>query len=299
MTKGKVAGLFAGVAAAVLLIGGAANAVDPISNNGGIQADGTIVACVNITVNSATRNVWYAPGNGTSCPAGYKTDHFAVVGAAGAKGATGATGATGAKGDTGAAGATGPAGPAGPAGTAGATEVLAVSASTGVSAREDSGNAGNWAKDTFVRSITITRHGAVDIANCGETDGSCYFYTGSVTDAGTFKTDTGAHSPNAGTAIAGSLVGNFSGGEGIEFYADSASPDASKVPATTVGASPATGDWAKQFFAATVHVTTVKQKNWSWTYVAPNTCEQWVDAYNNTDGSVPADGDITGTNHCS
>jgi hypothetical protein len=89
-------------------------ATDPISSNGGVQADGSILWCVNTTVNSATRNIPYAPGNGVSCPTPAanwlpvnlvtKAYLAAHPGAKGDKGDTGATGATGAKGDTGAAG---------------------------------------------------------------------------------------------------------------------------------------------------------------------------------------------------
>jgi hypothetical protein len=39
---------------------------------------------------------------------------------------------------------------------------------------------------------------------------------------------------------------------------------------------------------------------WSWSYVAPATCETWTDAYNNGagNGTYAADGNIAGLNQC-
>jgi len=173
-----------------------------------------------------------------------------------------------------------------------------VTASTSVSNRDDSGNHGNWATDTFVRTASITRHEAAGVSDCGGGATSCYYYTGSVTDSGSFVTDTGANSPNAGVKISGTVDGTMTGGSKIEFYASSNTPSAALVPATLSGDSPSTTAWVEQFFPGGTVFSAPSLLNWSWNYQAPATCEQWVDAYNNSDGSLPADGDITGVNAC-
>lgn len=163
---------------------------------------------------------------------------------------------------------------------------------TNVTNRDDSGDNGDWAKDAFTRTLSVTRHAQAPVANCGATSGNCWFYTATISDNGTFKTDDSAASPRAGVTINGTVVGTFSGGEAVEFYA---STDTAVQPASSIsGDSPSTTDWVKQDFAAGTHFSSVTTKDgWSWTYVAPNTCEQWVDA------QTGETGDITGVNACS
>lgn len=285
-----LAGLGALAVGVALTVGGVANAApaaktvatvkpatvkaatDPISANGGIQSNGTIVACVNVVVGSATRNVWYAPGNGVSCPTGYVTDHFNITGRAGPTGATG---------------------PAGPAGAAGADATLTVSAATSLANRVDSGGHGNWATDTLSRTALITRDHKVAASKCGATAAACWFYTGRVNDAGTFLTITGAQSPGAGTVIPGQHVaGAIAGYSTFEIFASSDTPDASLVPATTTGNGQSTSDWMKLFFPAGTLFAGMTQPTWSWTYTTQTTCEKWVNALaGNT-------GDIAGVNAC-
>lgn len=216
----------------------------------------------------------------------------------------GPAGPQGPKGDTGAAGPQGPAGPSD----------LTVTATTSVSSRDDSGNQGNWARDAFIRTITITRHEAANVLNCGGAVATCWYYTGTITDAGTFLTDAGAKTPNKactepapssascdGLVINGQVAGNFTGGSHIEFYASSNAPNASLVPATVSGNSPSTGNWYQQFFpGGTVFSGAANLIDWSWNYSAPKTCETWTDAWNNGDGNgnyVPV-GNIAGINEC-
>lgn len=211
---------------------------------------------------------------------------------------TGPAGAAGAPGAAGPKGATGPAGPKGPAGPAGPSAGLTVSASTSISGRDDSGNHGNWAVDAFVRSVTVTRHSAVAVSNCGSGATSCWYYTAALTDTGSFATGAGAKSPDAGTAIAGTVQGTMTGGSKIEFYASSNLPAAAAMPATLTGDSPSTTNWVEQMFPAGTTFSAPSLLDWSWTYSAPNTCETWVDAYNNSDGAGAGAGDITGVNAC-
>lgn len=183
-----------------------------------------------------------------------------------------------------------------------ATPVTAT-ASTAISDDADSGNSGNWAVDTLTRSMTVTRHGAAAVSNCGgtATNGitSCYYYTAAMTDSGSFVTDSGAKSPQAGTAISGVLSGTLSGGSNYEFYSSSGAPDASLVPATfDASAGSGSGTWPERFFPSGTSFGGVNEINWVYTYSAPTTCEQWTDSYDNSDGSLAADGDISGTNAC-
>lgn len=243
----------------------------------GLQSNGTIAVCVR-----TADHVLHAR-QGKTCPAGYKALTFSQTGKTGAKGATGARGATGAKGATGA---------RGPAGPAGAAATVSVSASTQVTDRSDSGNAGTWAKDAFTRTVTITRDHAAPASSCGASSGTCWFYVGTIADAGTFKTVASAKSPQAGADIAGIVAGSLSGGSHVEFYASSNSPSSIGVPSSAAGNGVATSDWVAQFFPSSAAVAGVSLTDWSWTYGGANTCEQWVNA---SSGNT---GDIKGVNAC-
>jgi hypothetical protein len=205
----------------------------------------------------------------------------------------------GAQGPAGPAGAQGPAGPAGPAGAS--YVPVTATATTALSDRSDSGNHGNWATDTISRTVAVARHSAVPAKDCGSSATQCWFYTGTIEDTGTFTTIAGADSPQAGVAITGTQTGSMIGGSEIEFYASSDTPNASLVPATATGNTVSTTTWAEQLFADGTLFSTPKLTNWSWTYTdtSPANCETWTDAYNNSDGSLVADGDITGSTHCS
>ncbi|MDX6295084.1 MAG: hypothetical protein QOH50_4159 [Kribbellaceae bacterium] len=193
-------------------------------------------------------------------------------------------------------GGVGPAGPAGPAGKDGKDAIVSVTALTSLTNRPDSGNNGDWAKDTLTRTVAITKQSAVPASNCGPTATTCWFYTGSLIDSGTFTTIDSAKSPGSkpAAAINGSVQGSVSGGTKLEFYASSETPNPSLVQGTVDGGAYPTSTWAKQFFPANVTVTDAKLLDWSWTYTAtaPKTCEKWVNALaGNT-------GDITGVNAC-
>lgn len=300
----------------------------------GTVASTTFYGCVKTsgTPNRVLFNVHMQP---VTCPVGSFGIHWNQTGPAGPRGLTGIagpagtagpqgiqglTGSQGAKGDTGVAGpqgatgAAGPTGPQGPAGPPGPSD-LSVTASTSVSSRTDSGNQGNWAADSFIRFITITRHEAADVSRCGGAVATCWYYTGTITDSGTFLTDAGVQTPNgactepapsnancSALVINGQVAGNFTGGSHIEFYASSATPDASRVPSTVSGDTPSTGKWYQQFFAGgTGFSGPANLIDWSWTYSAPSTCETWTDAYNNGDGNgiYASDGNIAGINECS
>lgn len=284
----------AAVAASVIVfLAGSANASNPVSNtntrvgyNYGceIPVKGSTVPLLDI----------HGPYTGKqACGAGHQLDVIwmgplpTTTGPAGPKGATGATGATGAQ------GVPGPAGPAGASGTPGASAVITVNASTALSARTDSGTHGDWATDAFTRTAAITRQHASTASKCGAGATECWFYTGTITDSGSFLTVTGANSPEAGDVIAGThIAGTFTGGSSFEFYASSDSPDSSLVPATLSGNGQSTSTWMRQFFAGGTHFAGEGEPKWAWTYAAPSTCETWVD------GSAGDTGDIKGVNAC-
>jgi hypothetical protein len=166
------------------------------------------------------------------------------------------------------------------------------------------GNNGDWAHAIFSANATVVLHGAVPIYHCGGTPtngiSSCYFYTGSVALNGSFTTLSGAKSPNAGTTINGIVAGPLSGASDFEFYATSNAPSASFVPPSLndVNVNPATTDWPEGFFAPGTHFGGEHAIHWSVEYNAPSTCETWVDAYSNDNGTTNSPGDITGVNAC-
>jgi hypothetical protein len=213
-------------------------------------------------------------------------------------------------------GAAGPQGPAGPPGKS--FQPVEASAVFNLTGRDDSGSGGNtWAKDTITRTVTVIRQDAVPATDCGATATKCWFYTMTVSDTGTFKTQPGL-TPNQsctepegqacnGLRINGTIVGSFTGGGDQEFYADQAAPKVPKVLSYTGDAPIDTSHWNTLFFPSTTNfgfpaATSAGQPwtNWSWTYAAPKTCEMWTDAYNTGSGSgnYVTDGNIAGINQC-
>lgn len=188
-----------------------------------------------------------------------------------------------------------------------------VSVTTSITSRDDSGNNGNWAVDTITRTASVTSDGLqVGNTDCG-TLSPCYAYTGFLSDSGTFAGVSGDFSPQAGVAedapnVAGPMSGGAEDGTGtFTFYANSAAPSATGVPADLSGDADSTSTWMALFFPAGTlfsssdgiyPATADLLPAWSWSYSDPKTCENWTDAASNGDGSLPADGDITGTDRC-
>lgn len=172
-------------------------------------------------------------------------------------------------------------------------------AQTAVSNHDDSGLHGNWAKDAMIRTLTLNFQHSVPASDCGSNADQCYFYKYTLTDQGSFRTTDGALSPNAGTPIPGNVSGTFTGGASGELYADSATPNASLVPATVVGDSPSTSKWVEQFFAAGTNFAGEDLPAYNWQYNAQATCEQYAEAFKGSTGPETDTGDIQGVNHCS
>jgi hypothetical protein len=183
---------------------------------------------------------------------------------------------------------------------------------TKVSAHPDSGVQGdNWANDNFTRTATIKRGAEVSVSNCpGSGTGKCYFYTGTLSDSGTFASVAGVASPRTATLLDQSLTGTFAGGStSIEFWSSWKTPNVADVPKTVSG--PVSGretstDWVEQFFGAGAVFNSAANPGgpdlgkWSWKYTlnfgsnkaCPNDAYQWVDSATNGGGSVPGDGNI-------
>lgn len=214
---------------------------------------------------------------------------------------------------------TGPRGPAGSRGPAGPPgRPVTASAVFILTGRDDSGSGGNtWAEDNITRTVTVTRQDAVPATNCGSAATRCWFYTMTVSDTGTFKTNSGltpnqdCTEPNgqscSGLEINGFVVGSITGGGDQEFYADQAAPAVPKKLAYTHSDPTDTSHWYTLFFPPSANfgfppATSAGQPwtDWSWTYAAPASCETWTDAYNSGsgDGSYATDGNIAGLNQC-
>lgn len=176
------------------------------------------------------------------------------------------------------------------------------SATTAFTAHPDTGNHGVWADDDFTRNASVTLVGVdTTVSDCGSKATTCFQYSGTISDSGTFTAISGASSPQAGFAITGTPSGPFKGGTStITFDSSSDVASASGVPATVNGAGAvSTTNWVEQFFpAGTTFGAGPKLTNPSSTYYSPNTCEYWTNSAANGGGANAADGDITGRSHC-
>lgn len=177
--------------------------------------------------------------------------------------------------------------------------------------RPDSGNAGNWASDYLNRTLTIKQ--------VGESDG-VYTFTATVKDQGLFNAVPGADTPDQstpGTLITLPASGPMSGYADYSFTATSL-PDLNHgklaVPASVTGnadststwyevpglfpsgttfGGPGIGDWSWTYNASVVTGYTVSVRGGQFLTVPMLTHEQWIDAYNNGDGNLAADGNIS------
>jgi hypothetical protein len=173
-------------------------------------------------------------------------------------------------------------------------------ATTKLTNRLDSGGGGNWAVDTIARTVTVTNHGPVAPLNCGLLSGTCYRYTASLKDTGTFVTIEGAPRPNQGAPDAvNPIIGNHHGtvkgsGTFASFYANYL-PHSGKVPTKVNGNGDSTSLWPELFFpgSTTFAGLDTSLQTWGWNYATiSKTPQHWADTSANVDGQLPADGDI-------
>jgi hypothetical protein len=198
-----------------------------------------------------------------------------------------------------------------------------VTATTHLTGRPDSGGNGNWATDDFTRHATIIPDGTAPLADCSPTATTCYAYTASLKDDGTFTTINGAFTPNQGGADVGDLItakvtGRMSGyGDFTTFYATT-TPSAHLVPQHVSGSDDPSYLWPDLFFPSTATVTGVNEATWGYNYsvtikTVTRSCtvvrhrhhctshtsyqtERWADNYtvSNEDGQGATAGNITG-----
>lgn len=196
---------------------------------------------------------------------------------------------------------------------------VAVRAVTQITDRPDGGNGGTWADDSMTRSITIIRTGGVPGA---------WTFTARLADRGSFTTIKGALTPNQGGSYAGDVIksqvtGRLKGWADFSFTASSlpnsgwnagvplaendhgANPADSTstwyelaFPAGTTFGGAGIGDWSWKY-DATVRTTTSQKvclsRGFCWSIpVISVDRQQWVDAWDNGDGNLPADGNILG-----
>jgi hypothetical protein len=209
-----------------------------------------------------------------------------------------------------------------------------VTAVTTITGRDVSGNNGNWALVDMNRTVSATLVGVRSGPECG-TLSPCYQYTGLVIDnfrsRATFQTEAGAFTPNQSTPglkINGTVNGTFTGGSqgGFTFYADSNALSTARVPASLTGDAPAgtgrptspvseSSRWITLLFPPDTRFAGSTANagctgglgsatcdpllpGWIWSYTDPVFCGHWTDAYNNGDGNLAADGNITGVSNC-
>jgi hypothetical protein len=161
--------------------------------------------------------------------------------------------------------------------------------------RHDGGGNGSWALDKFVRTVTVTR--------VGKTGPGVYVYKAVLKDCGTFVTIPDAYTPNQGSPftgwqIKGVVKGALSGKAVFTFTASAPYPSRKLVPRFVHGDTPATSAWPTLFFPSTTTFANQAMPYWAWTYNAKTGfIRHWVDASYNSDGQVPAAGNITGHHH--
>lgn len=185
----------------------------------------------------------------------------------------------------------------------------AATASTKVINDPDSGhgNPAVWAHDDFTRTVSVKRTGTASLSNCGIGAATCYAYTASLHDVGSFTTVPGAGAPNQAAPYTGKVeksparTGDLDGQYAITFYASSATPKASLVANFhNDGGVAASGEftstnWVEQFFpAGTTFGTGPNGGAYKWVYTLSNPAQRWVDSSSNGDGNLSGDGEITG-----
>lgn len=219
-------------------------------------------------------------------------------------------------------------------GAARAVAGTTVTAVTTITGRDVSGNNGNWALVDMNRTVSATLIGLHIGPECGALS-PCYQYTGDLIDnmraKATFQTDPGAFTPNQSTPglkIHGTVAGTFTGGSqpGFTFYADSNALSTARVPVSVTGDAPTgtgrptspvseSSRWITLLFPAGTHFAGSTANagctaglgsatcdpllpGWIWSYTDPVFCGHWTDAYDNGDGNLAADGNITGVSSC-
>jgi hypothetical protein len=174
-----------------------------------------------------------------------------------------------------------------------------VTAVTRIVNRDARGNGGNWAKDRFTRTVTIRGGSSVLPSKCGVITGSCYAYTAALGDTGSFRTISGAHTPNqvvAGLKLKSVVSGSMNGSAQFATFYATAKPNANLVPRFLSGDADPTSTWPELFFPAGTKFAGVTIAPWSRSYRASTSCgyQHWTDASFNGRGNLAGDGNVVG-----
>ncbi|HVX43511.1 MAG TPA: hypothetical protein VHC49_06485 [Mycobacteriales bacterium] len=157
----------------------------------------------------------------------------------------------------------------------------------------------SWAVDNFTRNADVKQGARVDAAKCGAGATECYFYSGTLTDNGTFLANAGAPTPagNDGSATISNVVsGAMSGVAKVEFYADQA--PTVDLPVSQDGRAPSgplgsTTNWVEAMFPAGTHFGAPHLTGYDWSYTSD--CEMWTEHYVESTGQPETQtGNITG-----
>jgi len=171
-----------------------------------------------------------------------------------------------------------------------------VTATTHVLNRPDSGHGGNWAYDSFTRTLTVT---VAPVQNEKDTTAGLIDYNATITDVGFFSTVGGAGTPSqfvpGAKILHNGVHGTVNGTYALTVTAPVGDGLSGVVPATeddNFGAAKvSTGNWPELAFATSTGVT-VTGGAYEWDYATA--CEKWVDSSANGDGNTAGDGNITG-----
>lgn len=174
-----------------------------------------------------------------------------------------------------------------------------VTATTRIVNRDVSGNNGNWAKDRGTRTVTIRGGYSVAPSNCGVTTGSCYAYTATLEDEGSFRTISGAFTPNQvvpGLHLKSVVNGSFKGSAQFATFYATTKPNAYLVPRFLSGDANPTSTWPELLFHSGTTFAGLTIAPWSWSYHAFTSCgyQHWTYSSSNGDGNLAGDGNIVG-----
>lgn len=154
--------------------------------------------------------------------------------------------------------------------------------------RPDSGTNGQWAKDTFTRTVKVCHVSEMTKLTVPV---ESWNYTATVVDKGTFLTLGGPNlSPGNNKKLLAEIPGTFEGGftatfaapANWQFYSDTHLQG--KILSGPAGqGNPTSSEWVKSLWTSGF-VGTSLNEDWKWTYTTCN--EQWVNAASGNNGDI-------------
>jgi hypothetical protein len=181
--------------------------------------------------------------------------------------------------------------------SAGAVTYDAATAITGRAVTGDAGNA--WATESILREAVLTGGTTSEPpGDCGPAATTCYVWLGRFTDTGSAQAISGQISPGVqAVPIKGDPTASLEGWTQVYFYASSAGPDPSLVPAKVTGNAVSDAAWFEQFFPAGTTFGVFNSgidNSYAYVYEDVADCQTW----DHNDSAKGDTGDITGVNAC-